>query len=59
MSKESEERYVITPKGIATLAMLRTGLIQNTDDPRFEGFWQLFESDMEKLGYVVYEQEVE
>lgn len=41
-----------TPKGIATLAMLRTGLIQSTDNPRFEGFWQLFESDMERLGYI-------
>ena len=51
--------HVITPKGIATLAMLRTGLIQSTNDPRFEGFWQLFESDMERLGYIVYEQEVE
>ena len=48
MPKESEEKYVITPKGIATL-----------NDPRFEGFWQLFESDMERLGYIVYEQEVE
>lgn len=37
MPKESEEKYVITPKGIATLAMLRTGLIQSTNDPRFEG----------------------
>ena len=59
MPKESEEQSVITPKGIATLAMLRTGLIQSTNDPRFEGFWQLFESDMERLGYIVYEQEVE
>lgn len=58
MPKESEEKYVITPKGIATLAMLRTGLIQSMNDPR-EGFWQLFESDMERLGYIVYEQEVE
>ena len=59
MPKESEEKYVITPKGIATLAMLRTGLIQSMNDPRFEGFRQLLESDMVRLGSYVYEQEVE
>ena len=58
MPKESEEKYVITPKGIATLAMLRTGLIQSTNDPRFEGFWQLFEMAMERPGEIVYEPEV-
>lgn len=54
---KDEELYVIAPKGIATLAMLRTGLIQSTDDPRFDGFWELFNSDMERLGYIARSEE--
>lgn len=47
-----DERYFITPKGLASLAMLRTGLIESIDDPRLEGFWELFESSMYKAGYI-------
>lgn len=51
-NSDKEKRYVITPKGIAALAMLQCGLIQNIDDPRFGGFWALFTSDMTRLGYI-------
>ena len=47
-----EAKYMIAPKGIAVLAMLQCGLIQSMDDPRFEGFWTLFEGDMMRLGYI-------
>ena len=52
-TSDEEERYVIAPKGIALLAMIRCGLIRDTGDPRFEGFWTLFEHDMIRLGYIV------
>lgn len=51
--KQEEEKYVITPKGIAVLAMMQSGLIVHSDDPRFEGFWRMFEEDMKRLGYIV------
>lgn len=51
-TNNEEERYVIAPKGIAILAMLQCGLIQSMDDPRFEGFWTLFEGDMMRHGYI-------
>lgn len=50
--KKEEEVYVITPKGLATLAMLHSGLIQTIEDPRLDGFWQMFMQDMEKHGYI-------
>lgn len=49
---EEEEAFVITPKGIAALAMLNTGLIYSLDDPLFDTFWDNFERDMIRLGYV-------
>ena len=48
--------YQLTPKGIACLALLRTGLIDSVEDPRIDGFWELFQADMDALGY---SQEVE
>jgi|GEM_PF-2858528 len=34
--------YQLTPKGIACLALLRTGLVESIEDPRIDGFWELF-----------------
>lgn len=51
--EDDDARYVTTAKGIAVLAMLQCGLIQSMDDPRFEGFWRIFEQDMLKAGYIV------
>ena len=48
--------YQLTPKGIACLALLRTGLVESIEDPRIDGFWELFQTDMDTLGYT---QEVE
>lgn len=50
---EDEAVYVIAPKGIAALALLQSGIIQSIEDPRFEGFWTLFENDMKKHNYII------
>lgn len=47
-----EEMYRLTPKGIAVLAMLQTGLLEDMVDPRIEGFWTIFEALMTRNGYV-------
>lgn len=47
-----EERYVLTPKGLALEAMLQTGLVTSADDPRVDGFWTIFEASMKRCGYV-------
>ena len=49
---EDEEMYRITPKGIALFSMLQCGLINSVEEPRFEGFWTLFEAGMRKHDYV-------
>lgn len=51
---DSDESFCITPKGIAALTLVQTGLAFNIDDPRIDGFWMLFASRMEELGYVEY-----
>lgn len=57
MSKnnEQEERYVITPKGIAMLALSNAGIDYN--DPQFDTFWILFEHYMRKNGYLAEDKE--
>lgn len=50
-TKDKQEAYKISPKGIAVMAMIRSGLIRSAADPRFLGFWELFESNMRKHGY--------
>ncbi len=52
-STEDEAVYVITPKGIAALALMQSGIIQSISDPRFEGFWALFENEMKRHDYIV------
>ena len=47
-----EEQYKITPKGIAVVAMMETGILEDMDDPRIEGFWTIFEALMTSNGYV-------
>ena len=53
---DDEERYVITPKGIACLSLLQCGLVTDINDPRIEGFWALFENGMRTGGYVKEEE---
>ncbi len=50
--EEEDVAFTITPKGIASLALRRCGLVQDYDDPRKEGFWALFQSAMKEHGYV-------
>lgn len=50
-----EEKWRITPKGIALLALIQTGLLDDSDDPRFDGFWTIFEAVMERHGYITKE----
>ncbi len=47
-----DARYVLAPKGIATLSMLQSGIVTTWEDPRIDGFWTLFEQGMRQAGYV-------
>lgn len=53
---EEEERYMLTPKGIAILSLLQCGLVNDMNDQRVEGFWMLFENGMRKSGYIQEEE---
>lgn len=56
MSKnDNEERYVLTPKGCATAALLNMGLVKTIEDSRIDAFWVLFETYMDKAGYITKE----
>lgn len=48
----NEKKYVLTPKALAILALMQVGLITSMDDPRADGFWTIFESNMREKGYV-------
>jgi hypothetical protein len=54
---DNEERWRLTPKGLAFIAMQQVGLINDMDEPRFEGFWTIFERLMERHGYIHYDEE--
>ena len=49
---DDDERFVITPKGIAALALTKMGLVESVDDWRIDGFWAVFETKMRACGYV-------
>lgn len=49
---DNEERYVITPKGIAVLALIKAGVYANMTESQFEMFWEEFETSMEECGYI-------
>ena len=46
-----EEKYVITPKGCATLAMFDAE-IELKDEAQFELFWVKFQEHMQNAGYI-------
>lgn len=48
--KKDEERYVVTPKGLAWL-MLREADIKCSDE-QFEEFWNNFVTSMKEHGYL-------
>ena len=47
---EKEERYVITLKGLAYLALANSGI--KFTELSFEFFWNEFETSMRKAGYI-------
>ena len=49
---DEEEVYKLTPMGIALYCMIECGLIKNSDDPRFDRFWNSFIEGMERNEYV-------
>jgi len=54
---EEDEELMLSPKGIATLALLQVNLVNDGEDPRIDGFWTLFETMMRKSGYVSDEED--
>lgn len=46
-----EERYTLTPKGIASLALVNAGFAKSVDDERIDAFWEDFNEMMERFGY--------
>lgn len=50
-----EERYVITPKGLAWLALSEVGAFDHMSEGQFNAFWILFENGMKKANYIVEE----
>lgn len=56
LEEAEEERYVLTPKGIATLSLLQCGLVTDINDHRIEGFWTLFENGMRTGEYIKEEE---
>lgn len=54
---EEDEELMLSPKGIATLALQQVNLVNDCEDPRIDGFWTLFETMMRKNGYVSYEED--
>lgn len=47
-----EERYVITPKGVAVLVLIKAGIYAEITDGQFELFWKEFAKGMKQAGYV-------
>lgn len=54
---ENEEMYEITPKGIFSLALCETHLVESITDWRIDAAWRIFELIMESRGYIVEEDE--
>lgn len=56
---EDEEMYEITPKGIFSLALCETHLVEDIMDWRIDAAWKIFELMMEYKGYIVEDDEEE
>lgn len=50
--KNKKEEYVITPKGIALLALIKAGAFANMTNSQFDMFWEDFEASMKQCGYI-------
>jgi hypothetical protein len=50
-----EEKYHITPKGCALLALTDANSIEVEDEEWFNSFWENFEKHLENSGYMIVE----
>lgn len=46
----------ISPKELAALALIQTGMVSDLEDPRIDGFWTLFCKSMDDCGYIMPEE---
>ncbi|MBQ6952127.1 MAG: hypothetical protein IJN44_11630 [Clostridia bacterium] len=51
MARKSKKSSVVTPKGIACLAMKEAGIIASTSDPLVDTFWDKFVELLTRHGY--------
>ena len=51
------DKWKLSPKGCAVVAMLDSQIIDDINDKRFNKFWRLFQSNMLKCGYVKLEED--
>lgn len=53
--KDKFEKNYLTPKGVATIAAIESGLLPAVnggwDDTQFKSFWDKFENLLEQYGY--------
>jgi len=56
MNKD-EEKYVLTPKGIFSLALVDAHLVEDVMDWRIDAAWRIFELIMKERGYMVEEDD--
>ena len=57
MDFDENVAFKITPKGIAAVELITHELLDSLDDERFHNFWEEFEYQMQRHGYII--QEVE
>lgn len=48
--------YNISPKQLAALALIQTGMVGDLEDPRVDGFWELFRRSLDDCGYIIAEE---
>lgn len=53
---KNEEKFIITPKGIFTLALYDTHLVEDIDDWRIDAAWKIFELTMKAQGFIKEEE---
>lgn len=49
---DDDERYILTPKGVAVIDLYKCGLIEDIDDKRGELFYHEFIEGLKRLGYL-------
>lgn len=52
-----KEKYRMTPKGCAVMAMIQCGLIDSIDDERIVPFLDMFDEIMEQTHEIVFGEE--